>query len=404
MTKSTRKSTAARSHSTKSTQSIPKSIRQQIGLISQNFQILANKPDHDVSVDANPETWDKALNELQFSTLPLLRQQINTLPTLLNSSELQDDMNGSLLGNIIAIQSGLDQTFDRMLSIAADIQTDRDSLFRTDDKHLKNSKEFKRHEVSFDLERLDLKLLAIFESGARTNMMIKFKKSTKATPIRTTNHTDEIVQRTTAATEEIDRIMKWLTSHEFINIRDEWGATLTICDNKITRLTQLINQRINYLEPEDDGKSSDDLASSNKRLIPLAQLSIPIIKLSRLFFNKLARDGLNKIPIKPFTDMNSCQLQALRYSAGDIRDELSRVVESIEQSAKRDEYDPTGPIIQAINKMRHRFESNLLLVILYIIPLIPNSSSSPNDLKNSLITWNDLFLIATRNCICACRP
>jgi hypothetical protein len=58
---------------------------------------------------------------------------------------------------------------------------------------------------------------------------------------------------------------------------------------------------------------------------------IPIIKLSRLFFRKLARDGLNKKPLKSFTDMNSHQLKTLSESAAYISGNLHGIVISIEE-------------------------------------------------------------------------
>jgi hypothetical protein len=76
---------------------------------------------------------------------------------------------------------------------------------------------------------------------------------------------------TTAATVSIDNLMKWLTLHEFINIQAEWGPEVPLYDNKITRLTQLINQTNQYLDPEDDDKFSDGFASLTKNIVQLSQ-------------------------------------------------------------------------------------------------------------------------------------
>ncbi|PLW06113.1 hypothetical protein PCASD_23281 [Puccinia coronata f. sp. avenae] len=82
-----------------------------------------------------------------------------------------------------------------------------------------------------------------------------------------------------------------------------WGLELSNYDDKINRLTAFIDQRINHSEPEDDHDGSDDdVADLNKNVIPLAQSLIPIIKLSRLFLTRLAKDGLQKTPSKPSTD------------------------------------------------------------------------------------------------------
>jgi hypothetical protein len=100
-----------------------------------------------------------------------------------------------------------------------------------------------------------------------------------------------------------------------MNFRDRWGLELSNYDDKINRLTAFIDQRINHSEPEDDHDGSDDdVADLNKNVIPLAQSLMPIIKLSRLFLTRLAKDGLQKTPSKPSTDMNSYQLQTLSDS------------------------------------------------------------------------------------------
>ncbi|PLW17091.1 hypothetical protein PCASD_05149 [Puccinia coronata f. sp. avenae] len=78
----------------KSTDLVTESIREQRDSIVENFRNLEakfndkfNEVHAIVSVDTNRETWNKALNELQFNILPSLRRQINTLANLLNPSE-----------------------------------------------------------------------------------------------------------------------------------------------------------------------------------------------------------------------------------------------------------------------------------------------------------------------------
>jgi hypothetical protein len=69
--------------------------------------------------------------------------------------------------------------------------------------------------------------------------------------------------------------------------------------------------------------------------------------------------------------------------AGRISCNLFDAVECIEDL---DEADTALAIHQIINETRRAFDSNLLLVILYIVPLLPNSVSEPNHLQKSLVT------------------
>jgi hypothetical protein len=69
------------------------------------------------------------------------------------------------------------------------------------------------------------------------------------------------------------------------------------------------------------------------------------------------------------------------------------------------EYDMAESITELITKIIHCFDSNLLLIITYdVMPLIPDSLSSPNYLQSALVvTWNNLFLIATQNFVRAAQ-
>jgi hypothetical protein len=377
-------------------------------LICQTFRKLGHKEfaagdpsSFIVSVDTNHETWRKVLDQLQFNNLPRLRRQINDLPKFINPSELKNDATGSIHENIIKIQAELEENFNQILSIAASIPEEQyGSPSQMADKHLKEIKEFQRGGVSSRLIFLGDDLGWIFSKCANT---IK-KLGREPRPSRRSRpFCDEIKALIATATEAIDKLIKWLTRQEFINIQDRWDLELTDCDSYINVLTQFINEGINPPEPEDDDHVLDDLADLDNSAIPLARSFIPVIKLSRLFFTKLAKDGLNKNPLKPFTDMNSYQLTTLSESAGRINSGLSAIFERIKDSDQYDEVDTSLLIIQTINKIRHLFDSNLLLVILYIVPLVPNSISSPNYLQNSLLTWNDLFLMATQNCIHAAK-
>ncbi|PLW45110.1 hypothetical protein PCASD_04593 [Puccinia coronata f. sp. avenae] len=292
---------------------VPNSIREQRDLIRRNFQCLGDKefapqnPSNSIlSVDTYQENWKKTLSQLQFTTLPQLRQRINALPKLVNPCELQDDIDGSVHERIIEIQSGLDENLDQILSIVAGIEESLVALPPPpDDKHLRESKRFMRTGASFQLQMLDDELRWIFDSGADT--MEELQKSTPATS--STSHP----------------ICRYIV-HEFINIQERWVLETSDYDSKIARLTQFIHQTINSTEPKDDGQVSDDFANLNKNAIPLAQSLIPIIKLSRLFFTKLAKEGPNKILLKPFTDMNTVQLRTLAESPGDINCDFTRIV------------------------------------------------------------------------------
>lgn len=197
------------------------------------------------------------------------------------------------------------------------------------------------------------------------------KVSSHSHPIRQLSCPCEMIDDTTMATDVIDRIMKWIAGHEFILIQENWHPELPALDDHIPDLTQLIKQAIDRPEPADNGDVSDPPARRiNKHAIPLAQSLITIIKLSRLFFRKLSQEALNKRPSKPFTDMNSYQLNTLSESAGDANCDFSDILKLLVGTDET--VDTAESITKLIYKLIRHFDSNLLLVIVFIIPLLPN--------------------------------
>jgi hypothetical protein len=374
-------------------------------LIHQNFGKFCreyepgNPSSSIVSSATNQESWTNALNQLQFDSLPQLLQQINALPKLLKLSELQDDISGSIHESILKIQSKLEENLDQIQSISASIKEGPiGSASSTDDKHFEKIKEFRRAGVSIKLMFLGDDLGEVFSFGARTMEELEESSQAKSGSPPICPWRVYYQELTVTATKGIDKLMKWITRHEFINLQEDWPLRLSTYDSGIDRLNQFINQTINPPKPKDGKELSVNLKNLKKKAILLVQLFITVIKLSRLFFTKLAKEGLNKTPLKPFIDMNSNQLSKLSESPINIGSNLYGIVKNIESRACDKTY-----ITQAINQIVQSFDSNLLLVFLYVIPLVPNSLSSPNCLYNSLLTWYNLFSSATENFICAAK-
>jgi hypothetical protein len=106
------------------------------------------------------------------------------------------------------------------------------------------------------------------------------------------------------------------------------------------------------------------------------------------------RKGLHQLQFNNLPQLrrqiNACSPQITQPIWITRRYERIRVVQYIKTSSN---------VNRLLERIRYAFDSHLLLVILYIVPLLPDLLSSPNHLQNSLITWSDLILVATQNCI-----
>jgi hypothetical protein len=325
---------------------------------------------------------------------------------LLHPSELQDDINGARLKLILEIQSELDQSLHAIGSIAAGItQKPVSSATRADDQDLKEFKEFRRRGLSYTLHSLHSSLHSIFRNSSYT-----IKELTKPPTVTIEPHQhpqsscrDAILFGKTSTARIIDQVIKWVTAHEWILIPTYWGPKVNYAhDGFVSDLSKAIYRAIPHLKPT---HFSNGLARRlrSKHALPLAQCLIPLIKLSRVFFNRLANDVLmKKIPSKPFTDMSSNQLETLCNSIGYIAHDfydLIRTIATYESDVRNDETPHPASIEGIINKIISRFDSNVLLVITYIIPLIPDSVSEPNHFQTYLVEWRKLCLIAAQRCI-----
>jgi hypothetical protein len=195
-----------------------------------------------------------------------------------------------------------------------------------------------------------------------------------------------------------------MISHEFILVQEHWHTSVYSCDQQLIELTQLINRALCPPKPEDVGKSSrgPGTRSLKKHATPLAQSFIPLTKLSRIFLKQLAKEALNKIPSKPYTNMSSCQLTTLSHSGRSMDSgyyDMMRFIAEYDMNNAIHERNPLESIEDILCDVVRSLDSSVLLVITHVIPLIPDSISSPNLLQNYLTQWTNLFLLATQNCI-----
>jgi hypothetical protein len=85
----------------------------------------------------------------------------------------------------------------------------------------------------------------------------------------------------------------------------------------------------------------------------------------------MPRHGLNQVPLKPFTDMNSYQLQTSTNLPSQIGLNIVHFVSIVEDVHETDEAKTVKRLTESIQKIVHRFDSVISLLIVYVIPLLP---------------------------------
>jgi hypothetical protein len=137
-------------------------------------------------------------------------------------------------------------------------------------------------------------------------------------------------------------------------------------------------------------------------------LAIPLIKISKLFFTKLSERGLNNREHPRFTEMSSHQLNSLAKSLGKVASDILRL--SILLDKADEAYDPYGAatsqqFVEIAASIKRRYEAPLVVLMLYIVPDIPDSDGSTDQTyyKNWFVTWNTQRILATENFLNAAK-
>ncbi|PLW21012.1 hypothetical protein PCASD_03622 [Puccinia coronata f. sp. avenae] len=383
---------------------------QQRESIVQAFQSLADKysshpsrrPSRQIDpIDTDKEHWNEALSRLQLETLPAIHQLIKNLPDSFDCI-LRDDQ-GLKHQAIAEIQSGFDRCLDQLVPFVAGIRPRPiASLHQTDDSSLEEFKNFRRQELRSKIEALSEELCIVFHIfflGQVKQNQSDLQTARRNQPIRKLR----FIQLTGIACQSIDCIIQWLTSHELSNILQNWNATLYDIDSLLCRFVyQVINPMSNSEEEDDDNQDTDSEHKPiylSKESLQLAKSVIPIIKVSRLFCRKLSRHVLNQTPSKSFTAMNSLEFDTLNTAAEMIHCHLDFIIRVVKDADNHDDAWTASNLAETIQKMRDLFDSNLVLIFLYIIPLIPhlNVPSPYNDFQTWSTHWHHLLLLSTQN-------
>ncbi|KAI9630374.1 hypothetical protein KEM48_014100 [Puccinia striiformis f. sp. tritici PST-130] len=381
----------------------PELINRKRDLICEAFNNLKTKYDEPFNwpcfssiAPLDQASWQAVITQLESNLLPSLRSQLADLARMLEQSDLRRN-EGTRLDQISDIQSELDPILHQIVSLAAAVH--RRTLFSpadTDDRHLKELKAFRIQGLKSKVKDLTKTLSSLFDNSSRVI------RSLKLSPHEYARHTHQMDHRrliygTNEAFGMINRAIKWLKGHEFYNIRENWKYFVPDLNSVLRQLT-LISAPIDDLDDNDY-----PMRDFSQPEIQVAQSAIPVTKLSRLFFTKLLRTGMEKTPLQSFTEMSSHEIHTVIDSAGSVWNNVSDISQFLVYGP--DEGEGSATIIKSMNQILLEFDKNMLLVLLYILPLIPgqDNSSSQTSLATWLVNWKHLFLIATKDFISAAK-
>jgi hypothetical protein len=144
-------------------------------------------------------------------------------------------------------------------------------------------------------------------------------------------------------------------------------------------------------------QSSDQFVGQS--VIQLARLTLPIFKLSKIFFAKLSKRGLTEERFPIHTEISSDQIAILAESVEHVAEDLRELKFHLESANLRDGDARSEDFVRIAGSLKNCFVFPLLLVSMYFIPLIPDPEGLQLQkyYQNWCVTWNNQMALAIHN-------
>ncbi|WAR53002.1 hypothetical protein PtB15_2B430 [Puccinia triticina] len=330
------------------------------------------------------------LLQLQSNLFPKLRNEVIKLCDLLERPH-------SMLKLMQESQPALDEIWHNLdCAVAIIYPNGQDyALSKTNDQHTNELKSYRLEQLEIhllELTRVEKKISPVCH---RYYELQHLKDPAEDVDVREELHCSKFFadEYTSYALHMIDLITGCLKDSEIDLVQSRWASGTGSIDGTLVKLLRLINLKTQI--------GRERVHPLRIQAIHLGELLIPIIKLTRLFFRKLPRLGMNKKwPL--FTKMSSAELDDLDYSAHDVASILHDFLIYLEHYSNPNNallapYD----LLQAANHLKANLESALLKITVHIVPLIAETSSSlvQRDFSAWLITWRTETSVAIQQVV-----
>ncbi|KAI7964020.1 hypothetical protein MJO29_004447 [Puccinia striiformis f. sp. tritici] len=331
-----------------------------------------------------------ALDQLQL-TLPKLKHHLATVSQLLDPSNLQQDTE-SKFKRVLLIQPDLECTMEQIgSSIALVCPESTFARERTDDQHLKRLKSYRLH----SLRTAFLAACPVISQSLQSaTELVEQTKSALSTGIFKP-------RRPYGMACDIDNAEIWIDLAIGSIERSDWQLALKHWEIEL----EGINDELQEISRSEPGTDNESELFRYEPVARLAELTIPILKLSRLFFNKLTLRGINTKRLSFFTEMCSAQIESLAKAHEEVASSLFNIScnltwEPVQAGWNQEAMSYTAFIKWAEN-LKTSFEAPFILALLHLIPFIPDTDGFPtqNYYRNWFKTWKTLLTLAIENFI-----
>ncbi|KAA1128772.1 hypothetical protein PGTUg99_015424 [Puccinia graminis f. sp. tritici] len=332
-----------------------------------------------VSIKDPLRSKEDLFTELHSSLLPLLKQHIDSLSQALKSPDKLRQDPVPILELILEIQPKLAQNLDQIShAVNHIIPVGGPEPNPATDQDLKEFKAYRLRGLANSMQkRLKQSIGSLFHDSRLMIQGLQLPRERSPASIGYPSYELNC---------SIDRAIRWSKASELNLLSGHWQEALGKMNEALGDLLFVVNP---------------DNQEISRPVAQLAQAFIPLLRLINLFFKKILKLALTKERVQLFTGMSTEKLVLFENLAEDIAEVIFGLVCRLEENDTEDPLTTSHYLIREVKSLYPLFQSVLLLLNLYIVPLFPDSSpsSSPVYFKSWLVIWYTLFFQATNNTI-----
>lgn len=349
------------------------------------------------------------LVRLHSVLLPLLDRQLVNLSELLDPLGLQGEP-ASKFQLILNAQADMEDIIDEVHSV-------QDTLFRVpplgafsihnkNDQHLEELKPFRLRGLNSSLADVYVMFHGFYQECTQITQRLRVSAPPPHTyepssPSIALLYKQLLISCVSYTRVLINLTIKWIVESEFQIIHDLWLHEVETIDKVLLGFSLLTNPLYNKEHNHQPSHAIEQplVHGRSKRVIRVVKSLIPVIKLSRLFFKKSSQSAVNGSRRPFFTEMDSNRLDLLSKAASRVRSSLEELLRRL-KNFNLEDLDGDLMITEA-NTIRIRLEEALFHVMLYFVPLIPETQVFPdqNHYKSWFRVWFTQLNLAVQNFI-----
>ncbi|KAA1110161.1 hypothetical protein PGT21_012868 [Puccinia graminis f. sp. tritici] len=349
------------------------------------FRPSANDEMVDELVERN-----ELIDQLQSSLLPSIK---DCIASLLLSIGLQDS--GSQpkpnLDLVSEATAKIDETLWRTTAAVESVSAPFEGRF-THERNLGRCKDFRSLRLHRKVRMIIIhNLCRLFESGAES---MRFWELSRKHPenLEYPKEMSEWVEQThmfaNRSCRLIDQTIESLQQTDLAILQEEWLEAQDSIDGTLEDLTKLaMRPRIEGMAI--NGPERRINRTPREHIAQVARLTIPILKLTRIFLNKISNTTPRKAMFRLDPEIDSESLKQLSEGPSRIAQLLETLVICLVELEKQNRrIDMSGNRLSTpLIKIPKLLESNLLLVSFYLIPLpVPVDEHIP-PIRNHFKPW-----------------